>query len=140
MVIRFMALMLLALTMLGCGSGPAYQGSKRFALSGKVTLDGTPIDGGTISFISATKGNPAGGPISAGTYSISEEQGANEGSHRVQISWLKPTGAKVKDNDDTGEMIDVVKEVVPEKYNTKSELKAEVSAERMTFDFDLSSK
>lgn len=128
---------MLALT--GCGSEPAYKGPQRIPLSGKVTLDGTPLNGGTISFIAVGKGNPSGGQITAGTYSVPEEQGANAGSYRVEIRWSKPTGEKVKD-DDTGGMIDVVKEAIPAKYNTQSELKAEVSADKKTFDFDLSSK
>lgn len=132
-------MVLLVSVMFGCGSGPAYQGPQRIPLSGKVTLDGTPVDGGTISFIPTVKGNPAGGPIVNGTYTVSEEQGANEGAHRVEIRWLKPTGEKRKD-DDTGEMIDVVKEVVPEKFNIQSELKAEIKSDKKEFDFNLVTK
>ena len=134
-----MSLATVVLALTGCGSEPAYQGPQRIPLSGKVTFDGVPMDGGTISFIAVGKGNPAGGPITAGTYSVSEEQGANAGSYRVEIRWLKPTGEKVKD-DDTGGMIDVVKQVIPAKFNEQSELKADVSADKKTFDFAISSK
>ena len=127
------------LCLLGCGSEPAYVGPARYALSGKVTLDGAPLDGGTISFIPQSKGNPAGGPIAKGEYSVAPDNGANAGSYRVEVRWLRPTGEKYKD-DDTGQMIDVVKEAIPPKYNESSELKAEISAEKKSFDFELNSK
>lgn len=139
MIVRLLSLVTVVLSLTGCGSEPAYEGPKRIPLSGKVTFDGVPLNGGTISFIGVGKGNPAGGQIMAGTYSIPEEQGANAGAYRVEIRWSKPTGEKVKDTD-TGEMIDVFKEAVPAKFNVQSELKAEVSADKKTFDFDLSSK
>ncbi|MFM9964476.1 MAG: hypothetical protein ACKV2Q_25015 [Planctomycetaceae bacterium] len=139
MIVRLLSLATVMLSLTGCGGEPAYVGPKRIPLSGKVTLDGAPLSGGTISFLAIGKGNPAGGQITAGTYSIPEEQGANAGSHRVEIRWSKPTGEKVKDAD-TGGMIDVFKEAVPAKFNEQSELKAEVSADKKTFDFDLSSK
>lgn len=139
MIVRLLSLVTVVLSFTGCGSEPAYEGPKRIPLSGKVTLDGAPLNGGTITFIAAGKGNPAGGQITSGAYSIPEEQGANAGSHRVEIRWSKPTGEKVKD-DDTGEMIDVFKEAIPARFNVQSELKAEVSADKKTFDFDLSSK
>lgn len=140
MFLRWISFVAVLIAISGCGSEPAYKGPQRFALSGKVTLDGAPVDGGTISFLSmAPKANPSGGPISAGTYTVPEERGANAEMYRVEIRWLKPTGEKVKD-DDTGGMIDVVKEVIPAKFNTQTELKADVKADKTTFNFDLSSK
>ncbi len=139
MIFRLVSLAMVVLAFTGCGSEPAYKGPLRIPLSGKVTFDGAPMDGGTIAFIAVGKGNPAGGSITAGTYTVSEEQGANAGPYRVEIRWLKPTGEKAKD-DDTGEMIDVVKEVVPTKFNVQSELKAEISADKKTFDFAITSK
>ena len=139
MIFRLMCLATLLCAVSGCGSEPAYTGPIRIPLTGKVTIDGAPVGGGTISFIPTAKGNPAGGEISNGTYTVSEEKGANAGPHRVEIRWLKPTGEKVKDSD-TGEMVDVFKESIPAKFNDQSELKAEISADKKTFDFDLSSK
>lgn len=139
---RFLILcsFLCGLTVIGCGGEPAYQGPKRFALSGKVTLDGMPVDGGTITFVAlAPKQNPTGGSIVKGEYVIPEERGGNIGAYRVEIHWLKPTGEKVLDND-TGEMIDVVNDGIPAKFNTETELKAEIAADKTSFDFNLSSK
>jgi len=127
------------MTLTGCGSDPPYKGPQRFPLSGKVTFDGMPVDGGTISFIGPGKSNPSGGSISSGTYEVPEDRGANADTYRVEIHWLKPTGEKVKD-EDTGGMVDVVKEVIPAKYNTQTQLKADVKEGNTKFDFDLSSK
>ena len=136
---RFVCGLLLGVALVGCGGG-GYDGPPRIPLTGKVSLDGEPIDGGSISFIpQSDKQRVAGGPIVAGAYSLPEEQGANEGSYRVEIRWPRPTGKKFKDSD-TGEMLDQVDEAVPMKYNGKSELTADVSAEKTTFDFDLKSK
>ncbi|MBI1346484.1 hypothetical protein GC163_09360 [bacterium] len=137
------AIMLCALT-IGCG-GKAYDGAKRFPLSGKVTFDGEPVDGGTISFNPATenatdKQRPSGGVITAGEYSIPEGQGVNAGTYQVEIRWSRPTGKQFKDTQDTGEMIDETKQVVPAKYNTVTELRAEVGTGSTTFDYDLKSK
>lgn len=128
------------LALVGCGKEAPYTGAKRFPVKGKVTFDGEPIDGGTISFIQQDeKSRPAGGPIANGEYSVPEEQGPNAGSYRVEIRWLKPTGQKRKD-EDTGEMIDVVKQVIPIKFNDQSILTAEVGEGKTEHDFATLSK
>jgi len=127
----------------GCGSSPDdYEGPRRFAVTGKVTLDGAPVDGGTIAFVPQDeKSRPCGAPIVAGQYTIPEPQGPNEGHYRVEVRWLKPTGKQHKDSTDTGEMVDEVAQVVPPRYNDQSTLTAAVSATSTTFDFvDLTSK
>jgi hypothetical protein len=131
----------LSLAVLGCGSDPAYKGDSRVPLSGRVTLDGDPIDGGTITFIPADgKQRVAGGSIVNGMYSIPEEKGANQGVYRIEIRWPKPNGKKLPDSD-TGEMKDEVTEAVPPKFNTQSSLTATISAkEANPLDFDLKSK
>jgi hypothetical protein len=124
----------------GCGSEPAYQGATRYALSGKVTLDGAPLEAGTISFIAdGHQGNPAGGPVVKGEYAVDADRGANAGNYRVEVRWQKPTGQQVKD-EDTGGMVDVTQEAIPAQYNAQSTLKAEVKPDKTKFDFDLKSK
>jgi hypothetical protein len=125
----------------GCGGGSEYEGPPRYALSGKVTLGGEPVDGGVIAFIPPTEdGYTASGVITGGQYSIREGQGANEGSHRVEIRWSKPTGKKRLDIEDTGQEIEVVAEAIPLKYNEQSELTAEVSESQTSFDFPLTTE
>jgi hypothetical protein len=131
---------LVCLFAFGCGGGPAYTGAQRFSLSGKVTLDGMPVSGGSIVFVPQSSGlNPSGGEIQDGQYSVPEERGANAGVYRVEIRWPRPTGKKIMD-EDTAQMIEETAEAIPSKYNTQSELKAEVAKGKTTFDFDLKSK
>ncbi len=139
---RYLSLAVLCTFMLGCGS-KAYDGDKRFAVSGNVTFDGEPVDGGIIRFVSESasgKERVSGGVITAGKYSVDEGQGPNAGKYQVEIRWSKPTGKQVKDTQDTGAMIDVVKEAIPSKFNEVTELRAEVSGTKTKFDFDLKSK
>jgi hypothetical protein len=130
----------LALVLAGC-SQRDYTGARRFALTGKVTYDGQPVDWGSISFLPKAGGEQrvSGGLIENGTYTVPEEQGANAGEYRVEIRWLKRTGTKYRDPD-SGEMLDERKEALPPRFHARSELTAEVSAAQTSFDFHLKSK
>ncbi len=124
----------------GCGER-GYTGDQRFPLSGKVTVDGQPMEHGLISFLPQGEGGRvAGGPITAGMYSVPEEMGATAGQYKVQINWNKPTGKKVLDVDTREPIMDETKEGLPPKYHKSTELTADVSADTTTFDFDLQSK
>jgi hypothetical protein len=123
--------------LIGCGKEAPYTGETRFPLKGKVTFNGQPLDGATISFIPQDENaRPAGGPIVNGEYSVRAEQGGNKGNYRVEIRWLTPTGKKRHD-DDTGEEVDIVEEALPRKFNDASELKADVGPDKTEFNFDL---
>jgi hypothetical protein len=129
----------LCVALSGCG-GKNYEGPPRFPLSGKVTVDGEPMKAGLISFVPQDKsGRIAGSPITDGAYSIPEEKGATAGNYRVEIRWNKPTGRRVKDAHGE-EIMDEMIEGLPDKYHKNSELTAEVSAQKTTFDFELQSK
>jgi hypothetical protein len=132
-------LILLFVTLMGCG--PEYSGDQRFPLSGKVSYDGQPIDMGTISFIPASGGKQrvSGGMIENGAYSILEDEGANQGSYRVEIRWAKKTGKQFLEPD-TQTMVDKRDEGLPPRFHKDSNLTADVSAGQTTFDFDLKSQ
>lgn len=137
---RLVCALLLAIGLLGCGGEPPYKGDKRYAVQGTVTFNGEPVNNGTIAFVGES-GDPAKqftgqGIILDGKYSIEEGKGPNAGKYHVVIRWSKPTG-KTRKDPDTGEMVDVVKEVIPKKYNEVTELRADVSAASTTFDFKL---
>ncbi len=125
----------------GCGYR-GYDGDRRFPLSGKVTFDGEPVDLGSISFLPAAEGGKqrvSGGQIEDGKYAVPEEQGANVGKYRVEIHWAKKTGKQHYDSE-LQMKVDDRKEALPRKFHTDSILNADVSAEKTTFDFELSSK
>ncbi len=69
----------------GCGGGADYEGAERAAVSGKVTLDGSPVPFGTVAFLGGGSQRRATGTIRDGTYSIPEEQGPNLGKYQVEI-------------------------------------------------------
>jgi hypothetical protein len=90
------ALMLLV-TLAGCNGGPSVN-----EVTGKVTLDGTAIEGATVTFqpIAGGTGKPAVGTTDAnGQYKVTDMTstkiggGAVAGEYRVAVLWYKPTGA-----------------------------------------------
>jgi hypothetical protein len=120
----------------GCGSRE-YTGEQRFPVSGKVTVDGEPMEFGLISLLPQGEGGRvSGGPIKNGSYAIEEPMGPTAGKYRVEIRWNKPTGRRVKDAYGE-EIMDEYKEGLPAKYHTNSELTADVSSKKTTFDFEL---
>ena len=94
------------------------------------------MEHGLICFYAKEKGQVSGGPITKGAYSIPEEKGANAGPYKVEIHWTKPTGRRVRDAYGE-EIMDEYKEGLPDKYHKNSELTADISAKRTTFEFDL---
>lgn len=128
----------LCVVLAGCG-GSKYSGEKRYPLAGEVTFEGQPVDLGSISFMPAEgQGRSSGGVITDGKYAVPEEQGANAGTYRVEIHWLKRTGRQLRDAD-TGEMYDERKEALPDKLQTNSELTVEVPSPENRRDFKLKS-
>jgi hypothetical protein len=127
----------LALVAAGCGQGG--DALPREPVSGKVTLDGRPLDSGEITFVPTSGTGPAvGGKIQDGSYSIPRADGPIPGPHRVSIYSAKPTGKKIKDETDSNVLYDERAETIPERYNARSDLKAEIRAgERNRFDYEL---
>jgi hypothetical protein len=120
----------------GCGSSK-YSGDQRYPLEGEVTFEGEPIDMGSITFTpEGDKGRVSGGVITNGKYAVPEENGANAGTYRVKISWLKRTGRKLKDVE-SGEMYDERREAIPDSVHKDSELTVEVPLPDNRHDFKL---
>jgi hypothetical protein len=130
----------LAVAISGCSSRK-YEGRQRIPLHGKVTVDGRPMDAGTISFepLDVQKNRPSGGVVLDGVYNVEEPMGANEGSYRVVIHWQKPTGKKMRAID-SDEMIAQRAEGLPAKYHSQTELTAEITPDKTEWNFDLSTK
>lgn len=121
----------------GCG-GPS-DGLPRQAISGSVTLDGQPVAVGSITFIPmGFDGPPVGASIQDGAYSISAQNGPVPGIHRVAIYRRMPTGKTTTDPDDPGVVVEEQFETIPDAYNSRSDLKAEVKAGGSNrFDYEL---
>jgi hypothetical protein len=121
----------------GCGKGDP----NRAAVSGAVSLDGTPLDEGSILFvpISGAQGAVTGGPIKDGRYQISRNVGATVGWNRVEIRSVRNTGKKIQYAPGTSPSVEVIQRVASQ-YNTNSTLKIEVHPSDNAADFHVSSK
>lgn len=126
----FVAIVLPVVFLTGCG------GSAR--IEGNVTLDGQPVDGGTIAFVSPDgQGGNAGGRIQGGKYAI--ETKLPPGAYKVEINWMKSTGKQLPNKSDPGTTVDETKQVIPMEYNTQSKLTADIKSGSNTFNFELKS-
>ena len=77
-----------SLLMVGCGDGgPKPKGSStpKVKVTGTVKLDGNPVPGGSITYISTATGNAAVGTIKDGAYEIPAKDGPNPGESGVII-------------------------------------------------------
>ena len=123
---------------IGCGApaGPARQ-----PVAGTVTLDGKPLDSGTITFLPSEGGPGAFGPIQAGAFQFSAADGPPAGRYRVEIVAVKPTGKQIPDPDGLAGTIAEVRNTIPPRYNARTELEAEVKADTSNaFPFQLSTR
>lgn len=120
-------------------------------VTGIITMDGKPLPNCVVSFIPETGRAAFGVTDESGKYELSylsETKGAKIGKNTVRIATVaKNEGAE----EPMEEVVDVdgkvtaknknkVKEIIPAKYNTKTELKADVTAGYNSFNFDLKSK
>jgi hypothetical protein len=122
--------LVLAASLMGCSS------NSRYGVEGRVTYAGEPLELGSITFLPEADQNiKGGGVIVRGHYKVEPYYGLNPGPHRVEIRWAKPTGKKYKN--EFGEVLDVRKEGLIDKYHTKSTMSVTIRAGANTLDFDL---
>jgi hypothetical protein len=128
---RFTTLVaLLATTMIvGCGS----TGLDTHPVSGKVTFDGQPVPEGRILF-RAVGGDPRAfsAEIKDGLYQLE----AFSGKMTVEITASRPVPGKF-DESNPGEKVPVGEMYIPARYNSRTELTADVATGKNQFDFSL---
>jgi hypothetical protein len=132
---RGLVLVLGVVLIAGCGDPNA-----RRAVSGTVSLNGRPLDQGSIYFAPIGQGSSeAGATIENGKYSIPRDVGLVPGTYKVSIFSYDRGGAKVQSEEIPGEPgATQFKERIPRKYNADSKLTAEVTASgKNVFDFNL---
>jgi hypothetical protein len=122
----------LGVFVVGCAGG---DGRAMTKVSGKVTLDGVPVDDGQILF-RRTSGEQKGyeGLIKDGTYQLDCEQG----DVKVEITAFRIVPGKFTTVNGPKEPVREM--YVPEKYNTKTTLTQKLSGSSSTIPFELSSK
>ena len=132
----------MALLMLGCGGHNDPRGV-RVGVQGNVTLDGKPLSGARIMFVSGDGGTvKAVAAIRDGNYEIAPEHGPLVGRSRVEIhpEMMELAQLEAERGDDRLAVPKLNKVDVPRAYNANSGLTARVSAEgENNFDFDLKS-
>jgi hypothetical protein len=130
----------LAIALAGCGGDNPLN---RQAVRGSVTLDGAPLDHGTIEFAPQQPGGVGSGAvIEGGTYSIAVANGLPAGKYVVRIysAEAAPNAVDPKAPPGPGN-VTPGKERIPPRYNTKSDQVVEVTAGRPNaFDFKIQSK
>lgn len=139
--------------MLVVGCGP--KGPELGAVTGKVTLDGTPVTNGLVTFVPVGGGRPATGKTDAnGQYTLMgvDGKGALLGQHRVSITTVQQTAEVLEVRSDSPEYAkqampdpsdyDTAKvvEPIPARYNTNTELTYEVKSGPNVIDLELKSE
>jgi hypothetical protein len=124
------AILLPALAIGGCSADPSapLDTFPRVAVSGTVTLSGTPLPQGMIQFDPAqgTTGPTAAAEISGGKFAIERSQGPVPGKYKIMIFSRAPV--KIGEGEAPGGTPKLKPETIPARYNTKSTLESEVPA------------
>ncbi len=126
--------LLTALVLGACATGCNRSVLPTQVVSGEVTLDDVRVAEGLIAFVpedTTTGARTCEGKIVDGKYSFR----VNEGKSRVEISALG-----IGKNPIIFEGVPLKSNVVPERYNEQSELTADVTSNKTTFDYSLTSK
>ena len=140
MAMRILLLLVLCSSFFATGcQSDGYSELGLVEVAGTVTLDGQPLPNANVVFESADKGTASGVTDSSGKYSLmydSETPGATPGPKTVRIT---TANVGVEGGGAAEGAAPAGKERLPAKYNVQSELKADVSAAKKTFDFELKS-
>mgnify|MGYP001236411468 CR=1 FL=1 len=128
------AALLLCGLLVGCGEKNELG---RLRVTGSVTLDGKPLDQGTIEFAPTGETGVSGGAmITDGEYEIPGDRGLPPGTYTVRISSADEKSGEAEKL--PGESDAMAEERIPAKYNTESEITREVKAEgENKFDFKI---
>jgi hypothetical protein len=113
--------------LIGCGPG-----SDRLPISGKVTLDGAPLDGGAIRLTSlpGAKQFATGAEIKNGEFDIPRSKGLPPGTYHLEISAPDNSAAPVMSRGAPGERgIPTQPERIPPDFNIQSKKTIEVMAD-----------
>ena len=147
---RLFLVITLALFAVGCGCG-----TRRDLgwVSGRITLDGNPVDGAHIEFTPVLEGRPSAGTSdSTGSYVLSYKgsvKGARIGEHdvtmttfREELTVVEPTGdEEPTDSNGREDSIKIIPgraEEIPEKY-AKEKIRVTVEPGSNTINLELTS-
>ena len=113
---------------------PGCSGTSAVDIHGKVTFQGKPLESGVICFMPINgKGAAKTADIKNGQYAVNIPRG----EMRVEISSVSVSGQKQVMVGGQLRAVDVKKEMIPEKYNQKSELRADITDGNKELDFNI---
>src|SRR5215469_12264465 len=115
----------------GCGDGKG-------TVQGTVTFDGQPVADGAITFVKKDgKLVREGAVIRDGNF----QARMPPGQYKIEVNGQKVVGkTKERGKDGALEEVDMMEELFPERYNTKTELTEEIKSGRNTIKLDLQSE
>ena len=114
-----LVILVFLLLLSGCSDG-------RVAIRGSVAVNGTPVKEGAINFRPIDVTSPGSSvAIIDGKYSIPAGRGVVPGEYLVQILASEDTGKF--DTSVPGPPIRIYRDLIPPKYNAKSELKVKIA-------------
>ena len=132
LIIQFVLLVgIFVVPFVGCSGA---DGGRR-KITGEISFNSQPLEGGWIYFRPVGKGPSAAGHIREGSFEIPSQKGLPAGAYKVVIEYQKPTGRLKKVY--TGELIEEMHQVIPPKFNARSNLTADIQARganHLTFD------
>jgi hypothetical protein len=117
----------------GCQKGPAIG-----TVEGEVTLDGQPLKDGRVLFTPVDgQGQTGGATITDGKFTAEMPVA----KMTVAINANRVIGRKpVYEGDPKSPMMDVVEELIPQRYNVNTELTLDVKEGKQTVKYELKSK
>lgn len=113
------------------------QGDGQGRVQGTVTLDGVPLKTGSVRFVPvAGQSSTAGAEIVDGKF----EAAVAPGKMRVEFTAPKVAGKQKMIDAPGAREVDIVEELLPARYNVRSELTIDVQAGEQEHPFELKSK
>ncbi len=121
--------LMLCAALSGCGGGEA-------RVSGTVTLDSQPVPNGSIQFV-GDGGVREGAVIKDGAFTAK----LAPGKYKVEVRATRVTGKrKQKGFDGKDEEVELTEEMIPDRYNAKTELTEDLKSGSNTVTLDLKGK
>ena len=120
--------------LLGCS------GSSQCTVTGNLSFNGQPVQDGSIRFfpVEGTDGHGAVAKIQNGQYAITSESNLRSGKYVVQITATRKTGRTIKPKEvmpgDSGSPSEEEVQIIPAKYNLKSELRVDLQPGPNSYD------
>lgn len=124
---------ILAIVATGCSRGPVMA-----KISGEVTVDGQPLKDGRILFTPEDgQGQTGGSTITDGKFQVE----VPPAKMKVQINASQVIGKQAAyEGVPNSPMMDIVKEIIPKRYNDQTELREEIKPGAQSVKYELRSK